>query len=265
MGTDKQLERLVAEDKAIEAEQDNAILRLMEHRWTVVNEEKDPATGKPYAMRAYARALGHRSASTVRKYVRGWELWRADSLKESTPLDVLVLANLGEDQRQAVEVVTEVYDVAPSGVQQGRAGGYQLREEAKRVRADIDEGAERLVEEGLDPVEARDKAAQVVKDRLAKQRREAELQADRREREKQSKTRAFRHLEYELSAMRKRGANALQLARESNLEGEDELIEFLEDAIAKVRHTLELISLAIVGETQIDWDAELTKLNDEDR
>lgn len=256
------LDALVREDKTIESEQDNAILRLMEHRWKAVNEHG-------FGKREYARALGHKSDRTVRSYVRGWEMVRLDSNR--TPADALVLATMSEEQREATEIVAEVHGVKPSTIMKGGGvsggttsvsdGGYQYRQEVRRVRADIDDGTEALIDAGVEPAKAREDAAEIVKQRLATEQRGRTKQAETRERLKQDKARSFRNLEYELLQMKHRGRNALLLAKESDLEGEDELIEFIERAITDVRHVLELVSLAIVGEAKIDWDAELSKLD----
>jgi predicted XRE-type DNA-binding protein len=71
----------------------------------------------------------------------------------------------------------------------------------------------------------------------------------------------YNDLEFELIQARNRLRNALLLTRHDTIDDEEH-VEALMGQIANIRNTLELISIAIVGETDIDWDSELANLTD---
>jgi hypothetical protein len=145
---DPLLASLVAEDRKIERRQDSAILALMEHRWKAVHEHG-------FSMRAYSRALGHSSPTTVRKYVCGWEIWldaeelhRGEAAQryaelpgEFTPHDALVLANMSEEQAEAAKIVAEAEGIGVAQVAKSDKHRPKIRAVRKGL-ADMDEDEE---------------------------------------------------------------------------------------------------------------------------
>jgi hypothetical protein len=148
--SDPLLARLVAEDRKIEKRQDSAMLALMEHRWKAVNEHG-------FSMRADSRALGHKQPSSVRKYVRGWEIWESRSERSGalTPVDALELANMSPEQGEATSIVASLRGI--SIAQAGKDAGY--RRQSGRVRQEITEDANQLVAAGSSNGDARRRAA----------------------------------------------------------------------------------------------------------
>ena len=70
----------------------------------------------------------------------------------------------------------------------------------------------------------------------------------------------FVELEAHLEAMRRRGEEALTVAR--SVGWEEELQELLRHTLGQVKALLTLIDVALAGAADIDWDAELAALED---
>jgi len=92
-----------AQDRTIQADAQNATLRLMEHRWEAVQEVG--------SARAYAKELGVDKRS-VDSYVRAWSLWTLETgdgaVLTRSPNDVLELAKLDAERAEATKIVADV-------------------------------------------------------------------------------------------------------------------------------------------------------------
>ena len=96
---------------------------------------------------------------------------------------------------------------------------------------------------------------------VAEQREKIRKSADRIKADHKA-AHTFRYMEIEgdLAAAQGRLMHALKTAQDVGWEQEE--IELLTDSIGKIRAVLNLIDLRIAGETQVDWDSELTRLTD---
>lgn len=244
MAKTKTLEAWVAEDRKIEAKMSSATLALMKHRHAAVREGG-------FTVSEYARALG-KHHSVVSAHVRGYELWlqwtRDGAVANRTPVDAVELAKLGAEKREAVEIVAEAKGVAPTQVR---------KEYAHEVKH-----TEQFVRDYAEKIGDRDKAVEIARDFASKQERAREHARERREETRASKTWAYLSLERELGKARRALQNALLLARESDVD-DPEQVELLEDTLGNVREILDVLNLAIVGQAEIDWDAEMSRLMDD--
>lgn len=234
----KSLDTLVKEDRAIEAEATSKTLALMEHRWKAVRVEG-------YGIKEYARALGHRQHGTVSKYVRGWEFWQErheGGRNVATPLDALDLASMSEIKRDAVEAVAEAKGISASHASRHHAPSVARAREI--IEAEPDRAA------GI--TKAREHTERVEHMRT----RRTEVEADKR----RSLPKAYIEVEYELDKARRALQNAIGWARGHDGGFDTECVELMSDSLAKVRSLLELMNMAIIGESGVDWDSELARI-----
>ena len=239
-----QLEAWVERDHAIEAEATSKTLALMEHRWRAIHEAG-------FGIKEFARALGHTQHGTVAKYVHGWELWQSWGGSHSstppgrTPLDALELARMSEVKRAAVEVVSEAKGISASNAARHHAPAVQ------RARDIIETAPDR--EAGI--VKAREHTERVQHMR----ERRTEVEAGKRS----NLPRAYIEVEYELDKARRALQNAIGWARGHTGGFDPEAVELMQDSLARVRSLLDLMNMAIIGEVEVDWDAELARIQGE--
>lgn len=232
MVTKKRLRELVTTDREIGAEAQNATLRLMEHRWTAVQEIG--------STREYARALGA-GETTIRMYVRGWELWQEGAPgTPRTPNDVLQLAAVDAERREAMKIVADVKGRAIETVRKEHRPAVDLVLNAMRNEPDESKRIER--------------GTQYAERVQASETARAEEHAART----RTAGRAYLTLQNKIY----KAATSLRLALidSRNVTLDSETVELLQDSLEQVRHLTDLLNLKLVGDTGVDWDTEVERI-----
>jgi PAS domain-containing protein len=231
--TKQRLAELVSRDKSLAAEATNAALALMEHRWTAVQEVGNKSE--------YARALGV-DESVIRKYVRGWEAWQGSDASVRTPDEVLELAGMNEQKRAAVEAVADAKGIGVRAVRQGHMADVREVERTMREEPNLEES-------------------------IAKGRRTAQsietvrrAEATKRQEQRRKTPAAYLDIDNHLSRANRALTEALGIARDEHFD--TEYVDMIRSALDRTRTVLDLIQSALTGDTKVDWDTELRKLQE---
>ena len=227
--------QVIAQDRRLERMASSAGADLAALRWCWTLDESN---ADRVGFREYARAVG-RTDTTIREYANAY----ADTLARGTPLtEARERARMSAEREAATEAVAEARGVTFGTARQNRPT------EVKRVLGI----ARERVEQGGGSIEEETKQAAdwVVRAEKVERRR----QVDRKER----LGLRFVELEAHLEAMRRRGEEALTVAR--SVDWEDEHQELLRHTLAQVKALLNLVDVALAGAADVDWDAELAAL-----
>lgn len=230
--------KVVVEDRRLDDTQSKAAEALMRLRWHWTLDESNP---ERVSMNAYAAAVG-KARSTIQKDANGYVLMQGGHGPAATPNEARERAAMGAETEAATDAVAKARSV---GFQQARK---TRPVEVRRVR----EIARQRAEDKGTSVE--EEAAAIAETIAKRERQEAE---SRKERARAGDLR-FVELEQYLDRAKRPLMDALKLARD--IDWSDEHREVLEQTIANVRSLLGLIDVAIVGETDVDWDAELSRI-----
>lgn len=228
---------VIEQDRKYEQATTRASEELAKLRWHWTLDESNP---ERVPLAAYARAVG-RDKRAIGKYAHGYALWRGDA--SVTPLsEAIERAGLGADKEAATEAVAETRGLAFQTVRQTRPA------EVKRVLEHARERAEKL---GSSVSAEAPKAAEwIVKSEQA-------AAAAKGERKDKLGLR-FVQLEERLQRARRELVESVNIA--ASTEWGDEEQELLEQTLVNVKSLLELLNLAIVGASDVDWDDELAAL-----
>ncbi|HET9667864.1 MAG TPA: hypothetical protein VFP09_13945, partial [Desertimonas sp.] len=200
----------------------------------------DP-TGPQYDFVAYAREVG-RDQRTIRGHAHGYELFAERKSNSFTIQDAIVLARQSVEDQAFSEAIAEgsgerLANVARSDNSNRRDIVHQARERAGR--------------RGTDPIEeARDIAKSKAKEKVAAARHRNDKAAARGAR--------FISIEGYLAGAKTKLMQALKEAESVGFSEEE--MTLLRTTIANIKAILDLLDLRMGGATDIDWDAELTRL-----
>lgn len=235
--------KVVEQDKQLDETQHKAAEALMRLRW---HWTLDESNADRVSMNAYAAAVG-KARSTIQKDANGYALMQGGRAGAATPSEARERANMGAETQAATEAVAQARGVGFKQARSSRPVEVRRVREIARQRAE-DKGTS--VEE----------EAPAVAETIAK--REKQEARDRQERVKRGDLR-FVEMEQYLDRAKRPLMDALTLARE--VEWTDEHREVLEQTIGNVRSLLGLVNVAIVGESDVNWDVELAKLTEDAR
>lgn len=232
---------VVTEDRRLETAATSASEELARLRWHWTLDETNTDR---VSLREYARAVGRahsiiaRDANAYALTVRGG----ANSLNEARER-----ANMGAETEAATEAVAAARGLSMAQTRKTRVT------EVRRVR---DIARERVEQHGGTIEEQAEKAADwIVRAENAERGRKVE----------RSERLGLRFVELEahIEAMRRRGEEALAVAR--SVDWEEEHQELLRHTVSQVKALLGLIDVALAGASDIDWDAELAAITEEER
>jgi hypothetical protein len=223
--------QIANEDKRLREAEGNASEALARYRY-------DNTIGAGVGFSEYARQVGVHEY-TVRKYAKGCEIRISEPILSIS--DALVKASTSAERFDVVEAIAEARNVTPKAIQAHHT------DEVRRVQAIARERADK---EGTTVKEEASKLAQVAV-------RQERAETTRREERYAKKDLRYLELERHLGAARR----ALSLAVAVDADLDDEHKELLASAIGVVRELLTLVDLRFVGAANVDWDAELSRLN----
>jgi hypothetical protein len=233
---------VVAEDRRLDETQHKAAEALMRLRW---HWTLDESNADRVSFRAYADAVGKVHA-TIQRDAKGYVLMQesGSSGRATTPNEARGRANMSAETEAATDAVAKARGVSFQQARQARPV------ETRRVREIARQRAE---DKGTSVEEEAPKVAETIA------RRE---QSEAEERQRRAKAGDLRFVEMEqyLDRAKRPLYDALKLARD--IEWTTEHRELLEQTLANIRSLLGLIDIAIVGETDVDWDAELSKITE---
>lgn len=225
-------------DRRLEKARESTAEALMRHRWHWTLDESNP---ERVSINEYARDVG-RARSTIQADANGYALYSGGRAGPATLGEARERANMGAETQAATEAVADARGIGFQHTRQERAV------EVKRVREIARERAE---QEGTSVEQEAPKVARAIA------RADAAAQAHRDERKGRS---ALRYVEMEgkLTKAQRALMEALEVAH--SVPWGDEERELLTATVSNVRALLNLVDLALVGNAEIDWDAELSKL-----
>jgi len=232
-------------------EQDRTLQRsadqLMELRWHWTLDETNP---ERVSQREYARQVGV-DQSKINVDANAWADYLAgqsDAQQGITPGapqspgDYRTLRKMSGERQQATKAVAKAT---------GKAVSTLATHDRGEVDAVLNTARERAVDRGTTVEHEIDRAAEA----RARARKAAERDADER---RQASTARYLEIEGHLGAAMQRLRKVLDSSKD--VEFTDEERELLVATLGKLRALLGLIDLRIAGDTDVDWDAELTKL-----
>lgn len=240
---------VIRTDQELEGVNDRATAELAQHRWNwTLNELND----RRVTQTEYAKAVG-RSQSVIGHYARGWALYRermASSPATSsgfTIQDAIRLAGQSAEMQEFSEVIAE-----GSGRSVAQVARGDNRYETREIIAHAKERAERYGTDALD--EARGIAERQVKTR----------EMERRHRYERRTKHELRWMEAEgcLSKAKRLLLQVLEMAKDVPWNEEERGL--LRDSLSNVEAVIKAVDQRLLGEGEVDWDAELAKLRGTD-
>jgi hypothetical protein len=220
---------------------------LMELRWHWTLDETNP---DKVSKRGYARQVGV-SESTIRQDANAWadylaaqgasDIARTPDAAQ-TPGDFRELRKLSGERQEAVKAVA-------------RSTGWSVSNVASNKREEVEAVVSNARERALDRGTTVEHEIQRAAEWQEKARKAAEREKDER---RKAHTLRFIGIEGDIGVIMQRLRKVLDSAQDVPFTDEER--ELITESLAKMRALLGLIDLRITGETQVDWDAELKKL-----
>jgi hypothetical protein len=238
---------VIETDHRLEKAASKASEELARHRW---HWTLDEANSNRVGIREYARQVG-RVHATIGKYANGYARWLAAGGHRSvaTLPEMVDRAEMSAEREAVVEAVAEANEVTFSHARRS------YTPDVTRVREAVERATERQPDM---TTEDRREYAKRTATNLARSRASEQ---HRREDRKQQRSALYMKVDARLDHARRDLADALNDARDGEF-GEDE-IELLEQALAAIRAVTSLLTSAITGASNVDWDDELAKLGKE--
>lgn len=220
---------------------------LMELRWHWTLDETNP---NRVGLREYGRQVGthnsriSRDANAWADYLAAQSAAGASSTvgAAQTPSDFRELRNLNAERQEAAQAIAAA---------RGTSTGNVARHGRDEVDAVLNTARERAVDRGTTIDHEIKRAAEW---------REKARKAARQEKDERREAQTMRYVQFEglIGKAMQSLRTILDESKDVNLD--DELRELLTHSLADLRALLNLIDLRITGETEIDWDSELQKL-----
>jgi hypothetical protein len=233
---------VVNKDHELEGTAERSREALARHRWHWTLDESNPGR---VSIREYARQVG-RDKRTIQDMVNGYATWAGGGAPPSELPDEMERAKLRGDKLDATEAVA-----AARGITVGSARRHHA-EEVRQVQAAAAERVERSTESTTTASEARKVAEGRVKGEAARKRIENEKR----------RAHTIRYVRMEGFIASARRSVLAALTESQDVQFTDEERELIQHAADELRSILNLLDLRIVGDTDVDWDAELAKLGD---
>jgi nucleotide-binding universal stress UspA family protein len=224
--------------------------QLMELRWHWTIDESNAGR---VSVAEYARQVGV-ARPRISQDAHSWSDWLAAQRKRTadgtapspgepqTPDDYRQLKRLGEERGEAAKAIART-----TGVPVGTVANHKRDE----VDAVLSTARERAVDRGTTVEHEIERAAEW----RAKARKAADREQDER---RKAHTLRFIGIEGDIGVIMQRLRKVLDSAQDVPFTDEER--ELITESLAKMRALLGLIDLRITGETRVDWDAELKKL-----
>jgi len=250
----KSMPTLVREMLVIEEQGKSAMLRAFQFTYEAVNVHGVTLKNFGSELRAAGSKL---TDATLRSYMRSWQNWQKEEEKPKekrrTPNEIYELTGMSEIRAAAATAVADAFKVT---VYNARNRFLPYVHEVQRA---ILAQQERIAEADptdragmTDPVEYGREVARAAYAELSKRER-------RRKETRETAGAAFSDLEHQLHAVHTDLLRSLTIARDN--EWTDENQEAAGELLDKIRSLMELVSAAITGSAQVDWDAEMRKLS----
>jgi hypothetical protein len=233
--------KIIQADHDLETAADRASGKLAEHRWHWTLDETNPDR---LGIREYARAVG-RNHATISNHAHGW----LDHLTtDRTVQDAVQIRSVKQADRDIVEAVAKATKTSIVNTRQHH------RDDVDRVRNTVAEARER---EDLTP----DREREII-DRTA-QNIAAGRKAEQASREQRKRSTPLQVLVIQggLDTAKRALTKTLEDAKILDQDVlDEEFITGLREAIDRVVALAKLIQLALGGNSEINWDAELAKI-----
>lgn len=220
---------------------------LARHRWHWTLDESNPDR---VPVREYARQVG-RARNPIYVMVHAYAAWQvAPAAGAALPGQPVTLSDFAQRERMTAERAEAVEVIAAQTGKTFSAAGHSSK--SREVDEVLHMARDRAERRGTD---MSDELPGVVEAREKSRQSDAKRKADRQA------AHMFRWIAVEGHLGKAHRALVATLNESAGVEFTDEEVEFMSDALAKVRALLGLIDLRIAGDVDVDWDAELAKLN----
>jgi len=243
---DMQLPAEVVEtDHHLETAAEKASDDLAKHRWHWTLDESNPNRVTP---NAYARAVG-RHHDTIANVARGYAEWLRGGSPAGGLGDAIERAKHSTERQELIEAVAVAHDVTFSTARRNHP------DDVRRVRDAVEEAEERKPE--ITPDEKREVARRTATN-IAKSR---QIERESREHLRERKSALAVMVEGELTKARYGLIGALNYARDIDRDTfPTEFLDQIQRSLGDIDALVKLVRSAIGGAADIDWDAELEKL-----
>ena len=233
---------VVREDHALETAAERSQEALARHRW---HWTLDETNADRVTFTAYAAAV-ERNIGVISVMANGYAAWQQPDTVGRSLGECIRRANMSAERTAAVEAVAEAA---------GRSFTAIAVTEQREVRDVVTAARERAEQKGTT---VQEEIPRVVEWR-AKGRASREAQ---KERATERSSLQYFAVRGDLAKARRALRSALDEADGVTFDAEE--LDLLDDAITRTRGLLDLVALRITGATDVDWDAELAKLNGAD-
>jgi predicted nucleic acid-binding Zn-ribbon protein len=236
---------VVETDHRLETAAEKASDDLAKHRWHWTADEANP---ERVTFSQYARAVG-RDPDTIRNMVVGYVGFLDDQGTGRTVQDHIQLAIVRESDREVIEETAKGLGLAVSTTR------AQHKDDVSRVRDAVADATEQKPD--ITPDERRAVARRTATN-IAKSR---QIERESRQHLRERKSALAVMLEGELTKARYGLIGALNYAREiDQATFPGEFLEQIQRSLGDIDALVKLVRSAVGGAADIDWDAELEKL-----
>lgn len=235
---------VVETDHRLETATERANGELARHRW---HWTLDETNSDRVSLRAYAHAVG-KAKSVIERYAHGYVDWVATGGGQSIS-ESIARAGMSIERQHIVQAVAEANEMTFQTARRNRA------EDISRIRDAVEEATER--EPDITP----DRRQEIARRTATNIARSRQIERESREQLRTMKPALAVMIEGELSKARYGLVGALNYAREidpTTFPGD--FLDQIQRSLADIDALVSLVRSAVGGAADIDWDAELRKL-----
>jgi hypothetical protein len=228
-------------DAELEAKASDALLPLMKLRW------EQTIGGGGYSFSEYGRIVD-RKPDAIRRAANGYAITTTPGVVMRA-IDAYAIGADSEPERDAIVATAEAVDSPISEVRRARRPDLKAGKQAARE----------VIDEGGSAEEARE-AAKAAADNARTDLSDKRERLREQEEKRRSERSFFLWSEIEAEALKARRsiANMVPLVQEGQLT--DDMREFLEDDLAKIKDAVRFVELALADTLEVDWDHEFKRL-----
>lgn len=240
---------VIQQDARLEKASEKAGEELARHRW---HWTLDESNADRVSLKEYAREVG-RSFSSIKPMVNAYVAWREASASEALALpgQPVTLHDFTQRERLTTEQAVAVEAVAEArGTTFGGAAHPNRRPDVDNVR---NIARDRAARHGT---AYEDEVREVAQWQEGARKVQAKTKADRAQRH------TFRFIAVEEHLGKAYRALLAALNESEGVDWPDEERDLIVDTLGRVKAVIGLVDLRIAGSADVDWDAELAKLDE---
>lgn len=234
---------VIAEDVRLDSVAHRSSEDLARHRWHWTLDETNP---QRVTFAEYARSV-NRNADTITMQANGYRDWLAAQATDPDPSkgmnEYIQRSKMNVEKQAAIDAIASATGKTFNTVRKG--GADAVRDVLSTARERVERGSDVTMDEAI---------KRAAEDRARTERTNERLRQERAQRS------GLRYVEIEghVAAAMQRLRKALDAAE--GVDFTDEERELMTDSLGKLRAILNLIDIRVVGETDINWDAEFAKM-----